>query len=317
MSSEKHAEGILVSVITPVYNGEKFICEVLKSIADSTYRPLELIVVNDGSTDSTLIKIQDQVSELSIPLKVIDIPNAGEANAVNTGLKYCNGKYISIVNADDPIKPHLFDRTVSALEANDEYSVAYPDWEMIDKDGRVIRNVRTQEFSNRALIANFICLPGPGALIRTSSLGQMELRNSRFKYVSDYDLWLRISLVGPFVRVPEILATWRNHAEGATYTSKGAGQVKEMIDVITLFFDKTELPNDISRFRGQAMAHAFYFAAIQSLYSRNVHGRRLLLKSFKFRFRRQLDDRQNRRRFIIIMAIIMNPLGRILVRWRS
>ena len=307
----------LVSVITPVYNGEKYISEVLNSIAGSTYRPLELIVVNDGSTDNTLKKIQDHVSDISIPVKVIDIPNAGEANAVNTGLKYCNGKYISIVNADDPIKPHLFERTVSALEATDEYSVAYPDWEMIDKNGQVIRNVRTQEFSHRALIANFICLPGPGALIRRASLGQMELRNPRFKYVSDYDLWLRISLEGPFIRVPEILATWRNHAEGATYTSKGAGQVIEMLDVITLFFDQTDLPNEISRFRGQAMAHAFYFAAIQSLYASNVHGRWLLLQSFKFGFRRQSDDRPNRRKFLIVMAIILNPLGRILVRWRS
>lgn len=307
----------LVSVITPVYNGEKYISEVLNSIASSTYRPLELIVVNDGSTDNTLKKIQDHVSDISIPVKVIDIPNAGEANAVNTGLKYCNGKYISIVNADDPIKPHLFERTVSALEATDEYSVAYPDWEMIDKNGQVIRNVRTQEFSHRALIANFICLPGPGALIRRASLGQMELRNPRFKYVSDYDLWLRISLEGPFIRVPEILATWRNHAEGATYTSKGAGQVIEMLDVITLFFDQTDLPNEISRFRGQAMAHAFYFAAIQSLYASKVHGRWLLLKSFKFGFRRQSDDRPNRRKFLIVMAIVLNPLGRILVRWRS
>lgn len=307
----------LVSVITPVFNAEHYIADVIGSINLSTYSNLELILVNDGSTDKSMNQIIDAVRFLNCPYKIIEIPNGGEANAVNTGLQACNGIYISVVNADDPIEPELFDALVSALEGDTNLTVAYPDWNMIDQVGNKIRTIRTQEFSYRTLIGSFVCLPGPGALIRRSSLGNMQLRDVRFKYVSDYDLWLRLCLVGPFIRVPRVMANWRNHSAGATSTSKGKPQVEETLRVVEQFFERPNLPTNVLCLKNQALAHANYFAAVQSLYAKGIQGRKLIFKSFTYGFRREVDDVKNRRRFLIIAAILLNPLGRIVVKWTT
>lgn len=90
----------LVTIIVPVYNGEKYIYECIESILNQTYKNIELIIVDDGSTDKTA-NIIDEISKRDIRIKVIHQQNGGVSSARNNGLSVCTGKYVSFVDADD------------------------------------------------------------------------------------------------------------------------------------------------------------------------------------------------------------------------
>ena len=104
-----------VSIIIPVYNVEKYLPQCLDSVLGQTYRDLEVVVVNDGSTDGSLSIIQDYASR-DIRIKVIDKPNEGVAPTRNVGLKTATGKYILFVDSDDWIELDMVDFLVGEIE---------------------------------------------------------------------------------------------------------------------------------------------------------------------------------------------------------
>lgn len=105
----------IVSIIIPVYNAEKYLGYCLNSIASQTYRNLEIILVNDGSTDDSL-KICNNYAFLDSRIRVIDIPNAGVSNARNVGLKAATGEYIEFADADDVLNPQMVETLVDKMD---------------------------------------------------------------------------------------------------------------------------------------------------------------------------------------------------------
>lgn len=105
----------IVSIIIPVYNAEKCLGYCLNSIASQTYRNLEIILVNDGSTDDSL-KICNNYAFLDSRIRVIDIPNAGVSNARNVGLKAATGEYIEFADADDVLNPQMVETLVDKMD---------------------------------------------------------------------------------------------------------------------------------------------------------------------------------------------------------
>ena len=105
----------IVSIIIPVYNAEKYLGYCLNSIASQTYRNLEIILVNDGSTDDSL-KICNNYAFLDSRIRVMDIPNAGVSNARNVGLKAATGEYIEFADADDVLNPQMVETLVDKMD---------------------------------------------------------------------------------------------------------------------------------------------------------------------------------------------------------
>lgn len=108
----------LVSVIVPVYNVEKYLAECIKSILQQSYDNIELILVNDGSPDSSG-EICESFSKTDSRIKVLHIENQGVANARNQGMSLASGKYITFIDSDDIITPDLVEAMVSTLEKYD------------------------------------------------------------------------------------------------------------------------------------------------------------------------------------------------------
>lgn len=106
----------LVSVILPVYNGEKYLKECIDSILASTYSNLEIILVDDGSTDQSG-SICDEYAQKDERIKVIHQENKGLVAARNCGLAFSHGTYIAFVDADDLISPVFYEEMVAAVEA--------------------------------------------------------------------------------------------------------------------------------------------------------------------------------------------------------
>lgn len=113
----------LVSIIVPCYNGEKYIDRCFESIKAQDYSPVELVVVDDGSTDSSKRKIlewKDKLSEDEIHIEYIHQDNQGVGGAINTGLKAVTGKYLSLLDVDDEYLPDCIKECVEYLERNSE-----------------------------------------------------------------------------------------------------------------------------------------------------------------------------------------------------
>ena len=305
-----------ITVITPVYNGEKYLAEVIESVLSQENIVIEYIIVNDGSSDGSLdIARSFQEKNPSI-IQIIDQKNLGEAAAVNRGFLAATTNFVGIVNADDPLYGKHCRTMIDVLNRSDAV-VAYPDWIMIDENNGVIRRVETLDFSRRALIADFVCLPGPGAVMRVSAIKGFELRNSDYRYISDFVSWLQFSQKGDFVRVPKYLATWRQHSEGATANGSGLPISKELIRLaeqgLDQIFDK-QLPKMWHR---SARAHAYYYASLNALSDRQTKGLRFIIRSFMLKPFPSRGYPTNHRSVLPVVAVLLGPIGRKVLKLRN
>ena len=123
---------IKISIVVPCYNVEKYVAQCLESICAQTLREIEIICVNDGSTDSTLTILQD-FQKNDGRIRIIDKTNAGYGHSMNMGMANASGKYIGIVESDDFIEPDMFekldlsskqDRKLLAQMEEEEYEAA-------------------------------------------------------------------------------------------------------------------------------------------------------------------------------------------------
>jgi hypothetical protein len=167
------------------------------------------------------------------------------------------------------------------------------------------------------LIADLVCIPGPGAVIRVDAVDGFPLREKRFRYISDYVLWLRMSGKGHFVRVPEILATWRQHALGATASANTGAistEIESLVQEDFLNYCGVEISAEWLR---SARAHSLYYTALGSLNSKKIPGRRLLLKSLLIKPYPNLGYQTHHRSILASAAIFLGPVGRLVQRIRK
>lgn len=267
----------LVTIITPAYDAEAYIGETVRSVLAQDYPRLEHIVLDDGSSDRTSQIVRASTADPR--LRLFSHPNIGEAATVNRGLAMAEGEIVGIVNADDTILPGLVGAAVAMLEARPELAAVYPDWRRIDAAGMPIADMLVPEFDYRVLLEQNLCLPGPGALIRRAALGGEPLRDPRFRYKSDYFLWLRLGLNRPLARLPGIYATWRQHPEGASQRGRSPRMASEQIAVVEALFARSDCPDEVRRWRRLTRSVACYCAGLLAIHNPEVPGRELVMRS--------------------------------------
>lgn len=265
-----------ITAILPVYNGEKYIEETLLSVlATRKYSNTEIIVVNDGSTDSTnniLEKYKNQI-------EILNQKNQGQARAINNALNISKSPFCSIVNCDDPlIDPEIFTKSIAEIGKGQNLIASYPNWKMIDEDGRVLKEIQVPEFSRDELIGNFKCIVGPGAVFSVSIAQLVGGWNPKFRYVPDYDFWLRMSNYGNFIKIHQTLASWRFHNDSISVKSKNLEMSEERINVMRHFLNDSSTQY---KFEKKAIANSIYSAAILSAFDPKVNGRKLFFKAIK------------------------------------
>lgn len=113
--------GPLVSVIVNVYNGERYLAEAIESVFAQTHRPLELIVVDDGSEDGTAVVAK----RFEPQLRYVHQPNGGIGSARNHGVRLARGEYLAFLDADDRFVPDKLERQLRAFEADPELEMAF------------------------------------------------------------------------------------------------------------------------------------------------------------------------------------------------
>ncbi len=199
----------IISVIIPVYNGEKTIRETIESVLKQTFSDLELIVINDSSTDSTL-EIISSIKDSRI--KIFSYPNAGLASSRNRGIANACGEFISFLDADDLWTPNKLELQLKALQENCQAGVAYSWTDLIDNKSEFIRPsshiTANGDVYARLLLVNFL-ENGSNPLIRKQALTEVGGFDESLGHAADWDMWLRLAPCYHFVAVPSAQILYR------------------------------------------------------------------------------------------------------------
>lgn len=190
-----------ISVVIPVYNGEKTIRETIESVLNQTFTDFELIVINDGSTDSTL----DILHSIQDPrLKVFSYPNAGSNPSRNRGFNKSCGDYISFIDADDLWTADKLEEQYKALQENPHAAVAYSWSDCIDESSKFIRrggHINAEGNVYAKLLISDILENGSNPLIRRQALTDIGGFDESLLAAQDWDLYLRLAAKYDFVTV--------------------------------------------------------------------------------------------------------------------
>lgn len=248
----------LVTVITPTYNRASLLGDTISSVINQDYPKIEYIVLDDGSTDKTSEVVKKFKGKIIYKYHA----NSGEVKTVNKGFTMSHGEIIGVVNSDDPLLPGAISEVVKFMNNNPKIIVVYPDWVKIDKNGKEIEKVTVQDFNYEYMLSTHDNITGPGTFFRRKVLDRLKGRDFRFRYVSDYDFWLRAGLIGEFARLPKILATSRVHSDQATSKNKGFSMAMEHIRVLNKIFSFPDLPTSVKKVKQEAYKKACEAARI-------------------------------------------------------
>lgn len=228
----------IVSVVLPVFNGEKTIRATIDSVLAQTFSDFELIIINDGSTDSTLeIVSQYQDSRL----KVFSYSNAGLSATRNRGISLASGEYIACIDADDLWLVSKLEVQLNALKNNPEAVLAYSWTDFIGESGQVTHSGSHAKWSGyvyeQLLIQHFL-ESGSNALIRKSILEKVGLFDESLKAAEDWDLHLRIAAHYPFAVTPSVQVLYRQPAQ--SMSSNVLRQEQESLKVLKRAFEQSQ-----------------------------------------------------------------------------
>ena len=177
----------MVSVIIPVYNGEKYLAQAIQSAKDQTYDNVEIIVVDDGSTDKT----KDMMLEFKDITQIYKL-NGGTASALNAGIRSSNGSWIKWLSADDVLYKDAISEMMKGVL--DRYTIHYTHYDYIDENGNV-----TGEFVERnrseAELWGYFYGNGSTSLFHRELIHKVGLFDESLRHSEDYEFWLRATMV--------------------------------------------------------------------------------------------------------------------------
>lgn len=192
----------LVTVVIPVYNRAAMVLEAVRSVFATEYRQLEVIVVNDGSTDNTRQVVEHLQAEFS-GLWLLEHPgaqNRGVSASRNLGLSKATGEYVCFLDSDDLFLPNRFSRSVPFLEANPAVDAVLESVQVLERTGLLTMSsyfsrTDTHAGVEFAALNSIQAVPMPGIILRRSSFVRCGLFNERKRVGEDYEMWLRVEVM--------------------------------------------------------------------------------------------------------------------------
>jgi glycosyltransferase involved in cell wall biosynthesis len=200
-----------VSVVMPCFNAAPHVLRGIGSALAQSLRDIELIVVDDGSTDETATMVKG-VDDPRVHL--IQQVNRGVSAARNQGIEAARGEFLAFLDADDTWTADCLEKLRGALVANPRAVLAYCGWQNLGlPDGRDQPYVPPDYETADKLAQLLPECPWPihAALTRTAAIRSAGGFDDRFAYAEDFGLWLRVACFAPIVRVPQVLAIYHHH----------------------------------------------------------------------------------------------------------
>lgn len=235
----------LVSIIIPCYNTERFVAETINSCIKSTYSNLEILVIDDGSTDNSAKIIQD-IAEENAVVQYIFQKNKGLSGARNTGIDSANGDFLMFLDADDLIYPDKVEIQLTFLQKNPKYDLVACGFARTDERGNLLYNSPAKEkqidLSELVTSSQF---PVHTALIRRDAVKNTGYFDTSLRAAEDWDYWCRMLIKEhQMYRLARPMCTYR--LLDNAMTANAPRQTEMLFRVTEKTFTNTDLPKDLA-----------------------------------------------------------------------
>jgi glycosyltransferase involved in cell wall biosynthesis len=212
-----------ISVLMPVYNGEKYIFYSIKSILDQSYKNFEFLIANDGSKDETL-KIIKEFKKKDKRIKIINNnKNIGLTKSLNKLAKIAKGNFIARMDADDISHIERFSEQINWFKDNPKKILLGTSGIKIDEKGNIVRSLNLKSLCHKKILKK---LTFNNFYLHSSTMFKKSLflkvggYRRFFKYAQDYDLWCRMSKYGLIGNLNKELVSIRFHSKSLSYKKK-------------------------------------------------------------------------------------------------
>ncbi len=206
----------MISVVMPVFNGEKFLKIAIESILNQTYTDFELIIINDGSTDKSAEIIKSYTDN-----RIRFLENEGNRGIFYTRnrlFEEVKGKYIAILDCDDYAEPKRLEKQVNFLDKNNEFGLVGSWITLIDGENKIKGawnlEYRPERISSKLLFSNQFA---QSSVMMRKEFSDLKYREE-YPPVEDYDLWVRISYKTRVTNLAETLVKYRIHDQNISQT---------------------------------------------------------------------------------------------------
>jgi glycosyltransferase involved in cell wall biosynthesis len=209
---------IKFSVVIPTYNRANIISKALESVFAQSYTNYEIIVVDDGSTDST----QQILKQYAGSIKYYKQKNQGAASARNLGIEKSKGDYIAFLDSDDSWFPEKLKKVIDSIEIKPETGLFYSDFKRIDREGRLLKKENCKHIVGkgypRILFYNFIGTST--VVVKRECFNKCGLFDEQLFRAQDWDMWIRISREFFIYHIPVVLVEHMWDSKGSISSSK-------------------------------------------------------------------------------------------------
>lgn len=251
-----------VSVVIPAYNAMGYLPETLESVLRQTFTDLEVLIINDGSSDN-IVEWASSVKDSRV--RLVSQTNQGVSVARNTGIAQAQGEYIAFLDADDLWEPTKLEKQVSRLDDNPVVGLVYTWTALIDSAGKLTGTVFCYEAQGHVwetiLVHDIVC-NGSSAMVRRSCFETAGVFDPTLSSAADFDMWTRIAAHYPFAVIKELLVHYR---KAANTMSKNR---QKMIQDFRLTLEKRyqSVPLEFLYLRNRAYGHMYRWQAWLSIY---------------------------------------------------
>jgi glycosyltransferase involved in cell wall biosynthesis len=269
-------------VIIPAYNGDRYIAEALDSALAQGYPNVEVIVVDDGSTDNTQQILQPYLSR--IPYLRQD--NQGVAAARNRGIEAAQGEFIALLDQDDFFLPDKLASQVAVFEANPNIGLVNSGWRLIDAEGNPISEIEPwhtlPDLTLETWLTRTPILPS-ALMFRREAWEKVGGFNSRFNGVDDVDFVWRLALAGyEAMWLPQITVNYRQHSYTVS-EQKAVERANLFINAQNHFFSQPNLPQEVRQLEAVSRYEGFTWMAWHLYHTRHFSQMaNYLLKSLSY-----------------------------------
>lgn len=212
-----------LSVLLPVYNGERFLAAAIESVLGQTFGDFEFIIINDGSRDGSAAII-DGYAARDGRIRAFHQENRGLVATLNRGIELTVAPFIARMDADDVALPRRFELQLARFEGRPELAVVGGFVNIVDAEGRLLRvgdYPTGGEALTRFLTSDAPPIAHPTVVMRRDIVAQLGGYRPQYKHAEDYDLWLRIHDAGYAIEnVPVPVLDYRQHGENVSFVHR-------------------------------------------------------------------------------------------------
>lgn len=256
----------LVSIITPVYNGQDFLDRSIKSVLAQTYENWELLLIDDGSSDNSVQIIKYYLEDNRIKL-LRNQSNSGIPTTRNKGIENSTGEFIALLDQDDEWLPHKLEKQVNKfLEIDDSFGLIYSNVEVRTDQGILADQKKEIEpeasiQSNLELMLSRNLITSPTAMVKRKALKEVGLFDESIRWGGDdYDLWIRIAHKYKFDYIDEVLCIRHEHQQN--YSADKKRMMLKTIELGEKYVEQFGLEPSLSR---KLKSNHYYRYGIESI----------------------------------------------------